>query len=130
MRSTLTGEIVAAAPVAQRYLRGLAAAPDGSLAVGFKYSSLGAWRPGGQAEKVRTGTLKHYRALAFHPDGRHILAGNNDTTARLIDTRSWQITRQFAWDIGTLSAVAISPDGTLAAAGGAKGRVVVWDLDL
>jgi hypothetical protein len=128
-RSTLTGALIAAAPVGLTNVRGLVAAPDGSLAVCFKNSSLHAWRPGGSVEKVRTGTLRHYRALAFHPDGRHLLAGNNDTTARLIDTHTWQIVRQFAWDIGTLTAVAVSPDGTRAAAGGA-GAVVVWDLDL
>jgi WD40 repeat protein len=81
-------------------------------------------------EKVRTGTRTHYRRVAFHPDGRHLLAGNNDTTARLIDTHTWEVVRQYTWDIGSLNAVAISPDGALAAAGGQKGRVVVWDLDL
>jgi hypothetical protein len=130
VRSALTGEVIDGIAAGVTYAMELAAAPDGSMVVFFRDSSLYAWRPGGKVEKVRTGTLKHYRALAFHPDSRHLLAGNNDTTARLIDTQTWQITRQFAWDIGTLSAVAVSPDGTLAAAGGTNGRVVVWDLDL
>jgi hypothetical protein len=58
------------------------------------------------------------------------LAGNNDATARIIDTHTWEVVRQYAWDIGRLVSVAVSPDGALAAAGGQKGRVVVWDLDL
>jgi WD40 repeat protein len=130
MRSTLTGEMVDATTVGLSYILGLAVAPDASMAIFFRNSSLHAWRPGGKVEKVRTGTLTHYRALAFHPDGRHLLAGNNDTTARLIDTQTWQVVRQFVWDIGVLTAVAVSPDGALAAAGGAKGRIVVWDLDI
>ncbi len=129
-RSSLTGEILAITTISLYYLVAMVAAPDGSMVVCFKDSSLYAWRPGEEIQKVRTGTLKYYRALAFHPDCRHLLAGNNDTTARLIDTHTWQIVRQYAWDIGRLSAVAVSPDGTLAAAGGTRGRVVVWDLDL
>jgi WD40 repeat protein len=98
--------------------------------IAYKDSSLYYWQPGEKVQKVRTGTLMHYRSLAFHPDGRHLLAGNNDTTARLIDTTTWQVVRQYTWAIGRLTAVAISPDGQLAAAGGARGQVVVWDLDL
>ncbi|MBN9120924.1 MAG: hypothetical protein J0I06_17525 [Planctomycetes bacterium] len=128
--SALTGEVQAVTAVPSLSLSGLAAAPDGSAVVGFDASSLYSWRVGEKVQKVRTGTLKHYRALAFHPDGRHLLAGNNDTTARLIDTQTWQVVRQYTWDVGRLSAVAVSPDGALAAAGGAKGKVVVWDLDL
>jgi hypothetical protein len=129
-RSTLTGEFLSATTVPAMYVQGLTARPDGSSVVTFKDSSLYCWSPGEKLQKVRTGTLRHYRALAFHPDGRHLLAGNNDTTARLIDTRTWQVVRQYTWSIGRLTAVAVSPDGTLAAAGGAKGQVVVWDLDV
>ncbi len=129
-RSSLTGEEIGSTTVPMRYIMGLAARPDGSAVVTFKDSSLYCWSPGEKVKKVRTGTLTHYRAVAFHPDGRHLLAGNNDTTARLIDSETWQVVRQYTWAIGRLTAVAVSPDGMLAAAGGAKGQVVVWDLDL
>ena len=130
VRSALTGAELDSTTLPARYVRMFAARPDGSAVVTFKDSSLYFWAPGEKAQKVRTGTLKHYRGIAFHPDGRHLLAGNNDTTARLIDTRTWEVVRQYTWDIGRLTAVAVSPDGTLAAAGGAKGKVVVWDLDV
>lgn len=129
-RSSLTGEELAATTVPVRYLMGFTARADGAAVVTFKDSSLYSWSPGEKLRKGRTGTLRHYRSAAFHPDGRHLLAGNNDTTARLIDSQTWQVVRQYTWSIGRLTATAVSPDGTLAAAGGAKGQVVVWDLDL
>jgi WD40 repeat protein len=129
-RSSLTGEALAEVAAPLNYSTGFTVRSDGTAVVAYKDSSLYYWRPGEKLEKVRTGTLKHYRDLAFHSDGRHLLAGNNDTTARLIDTATWQVVRQYTWAIGRLTAVAVSPDGQLAAAGGAKGQVVVWDLDL
>jgi WD40 repeat protein len=130
IRSSLTGEELAAIEVTTGFIARPTTPPDGSLVVGFRDSSLYLWRPGEKIRKIRTGTLRHYRSLAFHPSGRYLLAGNNDATARLIDTETWQIAKQFTWDIGRLTAVAISPDGMLAAAGGNQGRVVVWDLDV
>lgn len=129
-RSALTGQELARVNSPARFAGGMVAAPDGSAVAFFRDSSLYLWRPGAPVQKARTGTLRHYRALAFHPDGRHLLAGNNDPTARLIDTHSWQVVKQYTWDVGELSAVAVSPDGALGAAGGARGRVVVWDLDV
>ncbi len=130
VRSALTGEALADAPAPTGEVDGLHAKLDGSALVVFGGSSLHYWQPGEKVEKIRTGTLTHYRSIAFHPDGRYLLAGNNDTTARLIDTRTWQVVRQYTWAIGRLTTVAISPDGQLVAAGGAKGQVVVWDLDI
>jgi len=130
VRSSLTGNVLAETVSPLTSKAELCAKPDGSAVIAYKQSSLYYWQPGEKVQKIRTGTLTHYRCLAFHPDGRHLLAGNNDTTARLIDTTTWQVVRQYTWAIGRLTAVAISPDGQLAAAGDVQGRVVVWDLDL
>ncbi|MCI0702914.1 MAG: hypothetical protein L0241_17700 [Planctomycetia bacterium] len=129
-RSSLTGDIQFTVTTTASWIHGIVSPPDGSVAVGIWESSLLVWRPDSKVEKKRTGTLRHYRSLAFHPTGRYLLAGSNDTTARLIDTESWVIAKQFTWSIGRLTAVAVSPDGMLAAAGGDMGRVVVWDLDV
>ncbi|MBM3980955.1 MAG: WD40 repeat domain-containing protein [Planctomycetes bacterium] len=73
---------------------------------------------------------RHFTALAFHPSGRFLAATSNDETVKLYDTTTWAVARTFTWDIGRMRSVAFSPDGTLAAAGSDKGKVVVWDVDV
>jgi hypothetical protein len=40
------------------------------------------------------------------------------------------VARAFNFDIGRLRSVAFSPDGMLAAVGGDRGKIVLWDVDL
>ena len=64
------------------------------------------------------------------PDGRHLLQVSADRTVRVLDVATGQLVKDYAWSAGCLNAVAVSPDGLLAACGGTGGKVVVWDLDL
>ena len=48
----------------------------------------------------------------------------------IVSTTTWKQVRKWKWDIGALRVIGVSPDGTLAAAGGPTGKIVVWDLDL
>ena len=81
--------------------------------------------------RFQTPNKNHLTGLAFHPSGRFLAATSNDHTVRLHDRDAdWTVTRTFDWNIGKLKAVAFSPDGNLAAAGGDKGRTVVWDVDV
>jgi len=129
-RSAATGEVEAATAVPISTVAGLAARTNGLGAVAFNGSTLVAWRPGEKPSKVRAQTRAHFRAVAYHPSGDYLLAANNDTGIRVFDTSSWTVVKQYEWSIGRLTAVVVSPDGTLAAAGGEKGQVVVWDFDL
>jgi WD40 repeat protein len=79
---------------------------------------------------VRNDGKKHFTAAAFHPSGNHLLVTSNDATVKLYDVRSWAVARTFTWDIGRMRSVTFSADGTLAAAGGDSGKVVVWDVDV
>jgi hypothetical protein len=78
---------------------------------------------------VLEGTSKAVNDLAFPPDGRMLFTVTSDGTVRVWDRSSARVVKEFDWNIGPLTAVACSPDGTLAAAGGKGGRVAVWDVD-
>lgn len=81
-------------------------------------------------ETVINDNTHQYTGVAFHPSGQFLAATNNDSTVKLFDTTTWKLARTFEWDIGKMRSVCFSPDGTLAAAGSDKGKVVVWDVDL
>ncbi|MBN9122282.1 MAG: hypothetical protein J0I06_24605 [Planctomycetes bacterium] len=69
------------------------------------------------------------RAIGFTPDGRTVVTVGNDGTGRFWDAATGSVLRVFDWGLGVLAEAAFAPDGLTCAAGSAKGKVVVWDLD-
>lgn len=84
----------------------------------------------GPVTVLRNDNRRDYTGLAFHPSGRFLAATSNDATVKLYDTTTWTLAQAFNWDIGPLRSVAFSPNGMLGAAGGDKGKIVIWDMDL
>jgi WD40 repeat protein len=72
----------------------------------------------------------HVQDLCFTPDGRYLFTASNDTTVKVRDTATWEVVKSYTWKAGKLRCLDVSPDGLLAAAGSATGKVVVWDVDL
>ncbi|MCE9566274.1 MAG: hypothetical protein K8U57_29985 [Planctomycetes bacterium] len=130
MRSARTGQILESVPLKMLDPSGLVARRDGSEVVAFHNSFLHVWRPREVPRKVKSGTRSTLRAIAYHPSGNYLFVTSNDKSVCVLDTTSWAVVEQYTWNIGRLTSVAISPEGTLAAAGGEKGQVVLWDVDL
>jgi WD40 repeat protein len=105
--------------------------PDGRQLLAVHESALVVWPVPqlGTPRVVRNDSRKHFTAAAYHPNGRQLFTTSNDSTVIVWDTETWEPVRRFVWEIGKLTAVAVSADGTLAAAGGEKGRIMVWDVD-
>lgn len=72
---------------------------------------------------------KFFQDAAFSPDGHWLATVSNEETVKLWDTVTWKVAKTFAWEIGKLKCVAFAPDGMRAAAGGDKGKIVIWDVD-
>jgi WD40 repeat protein len=106
--------------------------PDGRQLVAAHDRYVLVWdaRVLGKPALVRNDSRKHFTAAAYHPSGRYLFTTSSDATVSVWDTDSWVRVKRLAWDIGELRAVAVSPDGLLAAAGSDRGRVVVWDVDV
>jgi WD40 repeat protein len=116
--------------------RHLFASPDGRWLVARRGTSLRVWDasdwenppvvvPGNEDPR---GHLM--RAAAFHPSSRFLLLASDGPSVTAIDTATWKPAHRWNWKAGALRAVAVSSDGTLAAAAGPRGAVVVWDWDL
>ncbi len=73
---------------------------------------------------------KQVRAIGFAPDGRTVVTVGNDGTSRFWDSATGAQLRVFDWGLGVLATAAFAPDGLTCAAGSAKGKVVVWDLEV
>jgi WD40 repeat protein len=109
----------------------LAFGPDSVLLAAACAESLWVWDVAGAAPLARISPdHRAFEGVAFTPDGRFLLAARNDGTARVYETDAWKEAAAFDWGIGRLRSLAVAPDGLRAAAGGDRGLVVVWDVDL
>lgn len=137
VRDAATGNLLGTGEYPYKVRAQLLFSPDEQQLVGLNAMNLLVWPiPDlGAPRLVRNITRKNFTAMAYHPSGRRLYATTNgedttDVTVHVFDTTYWSRVEQFTWQLGNLKAIAVSPDGTLAAAGGDRGDIVIWDVDL
>lgn len=67
-------------------------------------------------------------SVEFSPDGRTVLTGSDDKTARLWDINTGREILRFVGHLGPVQSVAFSPDGRTVLTGSGDGTVRLWDL--
>jgi tricorn protease-like protein len=135
VRSAADGKPQAALACPQPHLEQILASPDGNYVVARRGTALWVWQADDWQRPVAVvkgthGRRMEPRAAAFHPSGRYLFLAVNGPSVAVLAVPGWKMVRKWKWDVGVLRAVAVSADGSLAAAAGPRGTVVVWDLDL
>ena len=67
--------------------------------------------------------------LAWHLDGRHLLAGSWDRTLKLVERNASRLSREWAGHSHWVSAIAMTQSGHILTSGGSDGKLIGWSLD-
>jgi WD40 repeat protein len=82
-------------------------------------------------EEVRqfVGHIDTVSSVAFSSDGRYVLTGSHDSTARLWDAATGEEVRQFVGHTNGVTSVAFSPDGRYVLTGSWDGTARLWETN-
>jgi WD40 repeat protein len=133
IRDAETGEVRATAKHTAIAVTGLVTSPDGGLLAARSSTNFYVWDTTTWQKRFQLAWVSRFQGLSkytFHPT-RPILAAiqRGQTLVKFLDTATGKPVSKFQWKLGEMKSVCFSPDGTLAAAGSAKGKIVVWDVD-
>lgn len=128
-----SGKQVGELDTATGQLTSLAWSPCGQFIAGVLGTRLVVWSvEGGKlVGELEAGGTRLFRGARFHPSGRFLAAGGANIEGGVYcwHVGTWVEMVGYRWPVGPVNCVNFSPDGTLAAAGSEKGRILVWDVD-
>lgn len=67
-------------------------------------------------------------SATFSPNGKQILTGSKDKTAKLWDITTQKCVATFSGHVGEITSVAFSPDGATILTGSTDKSVMLWDI--
>jgi len=79
------------------------------------------------AIRVFTGHTNYVYSVAFSPDGKYVLTGSGDKTAKLWDASTGAQVRTFSGHTASVESVAFSPDGKYVLTGSDDATVKLWE---
>jgi len=77
---------------------------------------------------IQKGHLGAVKVVGFSPDGKYIITGGRDKTAKLWEVSTGREMRTFQGHNGTVQALCFSTDGKLIATGSTDKTVKLWDV--
>ena len=102
-------------------------ASGSSPAPGTTRHGCGTRRPAPRSRRSRA-TQRHVYAVAFSPDGKRVLTGSYDKTARLWDAATGEAVATLEGHTGAVDAVAFSPDGKRVLTGSDDKTARLWHV--
>jgi WD40 repeat protein len=132
LRDAITGGSVTSLGTIPYLLNlGVAFTPDARHILSWDQRQVDLWilATGRRAHHLVNPGRAYFTGLAIHPGGEFFATAAGDGCVRLWSLPECEPGRVLKWEIGKLHSIAFSRDGMLAAAGGSKGQVVVWDVD-
>ncbi|VTR91354.1 nacht nucleoside triphosphatase : Serine/threonine protein kinase with WD40 repeats OS=Microcystis aeruginosa (strain NIES-843) GN=MAE_17510 PE=4 SV=1: WD40: WD40 [Gemmata massiliana] len=127
------GEQVGELAEATGALNSLVWSPCGRFIAGTLNTRLVVWsaESGTLVGELEAGGTRLFRGPCFHSSGRFLAAGGANVEGGVYcwDVSTWKELVGYRWPVGPVVSVCFSSDGSLAAAGGERGGITVWDVD-
>ncbi len=124
---TATGQEVRQFPAKDGVQRAVFS-PDGKLIATVSFHGGQLWDVATGQESLQFGSGL-MNSVMFSPDGKYILSGDEDKTARLWDAATGQELRQFIGHTDIVWTAAFSPDGKYVATASGDGTARLWDTE-